>query len=341
MRIEVVLLALFLVVSPSQAQTPGARSGSAAAVEPAPTPAKSSFPSEVGQVRIETSIDRRTVTLGDPVTITIRLIHPKDARVSAFDPESALSDLTLLGRKTEEPKTLADGRVMETRVLRVSRYRLGEFQVPSFEATVVESAGTEAKVGTPPVTLSVGSILSEGDTRPADIKNPAIMPLAPLWPWVAGAILLAVGLAYWIWRRRRARRTPEVETAPPVPPRPPHEVAYAELERLLSSGLLEKGKVKEFYIELAEILKRYFESLFGVETFERTTSEILEALRLARVPSKGLALTSEFFGACDLVKFAKHLPAADESRATVERAYRLVDELRPREATAAAGGARG
>ena len=57
----------------------------------------------------------------------------------------------------------------------------------------------------------------------------------------------------------------------------------------------------------------------------------MEALRLARLPMKGMALTAEFFGACDMVKFAKHVPAPEETRATVEVAYRLVDETRARE----------
>jgi len=77
-----------------------------------------------------------------------------------------------------------------------------------------------------------------------------------------------------------------------------------------------------------------------------TTSEILEALRLARLPLRGMTSTAEFFGACDMVKFARHAPPAEETRATVERAYRLIDETRapeqPAEAPAgvAAGGGR-
>ncbi|MEK7798580.1 MAG: hypothetical protein AAB297_02025, partial [Acidobacteriota bacterium] len=113
----------------------------------------------------------------------------------------------------------------------------------------------------------------------------------------------------------------------------------------LSAGLLEKGRLKEFYIELAEIMKRYLTARFGVDTFERTTSEILEALRLARLPVRGMTATAEFFGACDLVKFARHAPPPEETRVAVERAYRLIDETRApdraeRPEGAAAGGGR-
>jgi len=307
--------------------------GAAGLPKPEETPAA---PAQAGGVRIEVVADRKTVTVGDPITVTLRLFHPPDVRVTSFDPERSLGDLALLGRESSQTK-LPDGREQETRVLRVAGYRLGPSRIPSFEASFVDASGREAKVATAPVPFTVGSVLAEGDTRPADIKNPAVMPVPPLWPWIAVAAAAIAALAIWLWRRRRARGAPAVAAAPAAPPRPAHEIAYAELERLLASGLLEKGRVKEFYIELAEIARRYFEARFGVDTFERTTAEILEALRLARLPAKGMALTAEFFGSCDLVKFAKHIPSSDDSRAAVEKAYHLVDETRRREAAPSDG----
>ena len=310
----------------STGSSPGAGApGEAAAPEETPA-----APAQAGGVRIEVEADRKTVTVGDPITITIRLFHPPEVRITSFEPERFLGDLALLERKTGETKTLQDGRVQESRVLRVARYKIGASRVPSIEASFVDAAGKEGKVATPPVPFAVGSILQEGDTRTADIKNPAVMTVRRLWPFILAAAAAIVLAAVWMWRRRSRRALPRAE-APAAAPRPAHEVAYAEMERLLSSGLLESGQVKRFYIELAEILRRYVEARFGVETFERTTAEIMEALRLARLPMKGMALTAEFFGACDMVKFAKHVPAPEETRATVEVAYRLVDETRARE----------
>ena len=197
-----------------------------------------------------------------------------------------------------------------------------------------------------PVPINVTTTLSEGDPRPADIKNAAMMAERVLWPWLVAAAVAAAVLVFWWMRRRRPRRAQQAPAVPPGPPRPAHETAYAELERLLSSGILEKGQVKQFYIELAEILRRYLAARFEVETFERTTSEVLEALRAVRLPVRTLAATADFLGACDMVKFAKYIPAADETRATVERAYRLIDETKasgspvPVAAVAAGGGAR-
>jgi hypothetical protein len=339
-------LVLASALAPGAAQTPSAepaaRPLAPAATPPAPSPAggaasepgtppdKPDAPARIGAVSIEAIADRKTVTVGDPITVTVRLVHPPDVRVTSFDPEVSLGDLAPLARPWAGTKKLPDGRVEETRVLKVARYRIGASRVPSFEATFVDAKGKENKVATPPVPFTVGSILSEGDVRPADLKSPAVMATTPIWPWVAAAVAAAALVALWLWRRRKRRAVPHV-TTPAAPQRPAHEIAYAELERLLSSGLLEAGRVKEFYIELVEIVRRYLAARFGVDTFERTSAEILESLRLARLPAKGLALTSEFFGACDVVKFAKYVPSSDETRNTVERAYRLIDETRARE----------
>jgi len=210
----------------------------------------------------------------------------------------------------------------------VAVYKVGSVDVPSMEVTFVDATGKEGKVASAPVTLRVESVLAPGESQPVDIKAQAGMPESRLGFFLLLG-LAALLIAVWAFWRRRARATQPEAAAPAVPPRPPHETAYAELERLLSSGWLEQGRIKELYIELAEILKRYLEARFGIDTFERTSSEILEALRLARVPVKATAIAREFFLECDLVKFAKHRPEKEETRATVEKAYRLIDETAP------------
>jgi len=279
-------------------------------------------------VRLEVAVEPSTIHLGDPVRVTVRLVYPQGTRITAFAPEGELGDLALLDRKVEPPRALDLGRVEEARALRITAYQLGSHEVPALHAAHADASGEVVTVASAPVRFEVTSMLTSGDTAPADIKPPAALPEGRLWPWALLALALA-GACLWAWWRRRRRRPAAERTAPAAPPRPPHEVAYAELERLLSSGLLEAGRVKEFYIELAEIVKRYLTARFGVETFERTSSEILEALRAARVPVRVSGATGDFFAACDLVKFARHLPRPDETRSTVEQAYRLVDETKP------------
>jgi hypothetical protein len=142
------------------------------------------------------------------------------------------------------------------------------------------------------------------------------------------ALLLALLAAALILWRRRGKPLPAIAAAPAGPVLPPHELAYRELERLLASGLLREGRIKEFHVELAEIIKRYLAGRFEIDTRERTSEEVLDAMKQARVGTGPTALVREFFSETDLVKFAKHLPVEEEVRQTVDQAYRLVDQTK-------------
>ncbi|MBI4169646.1 MAG: hypothetical protein HY510_06890, partial [Acidobacteria bacterium] len=221
-------------------------------------------------VRLEVEVDRKAITVGDPIVLTIRLTYPRDMRITSFSPESALDPVVLLGLLSEPPKTLEDGSVVETRTLRVTAYEPGSREIPALVASYVDASGKAGEASCAAIPFEVASVLGTGDTRPADIKPPARMPERRMWPWVLAALGL-LGAGAWLWWRRRRRCPAGALEAPAAPPLPPHETAYAELERLLASGLLERGSVKEFYIELAEILRRYLEGRYGIDTFERTT----------------------------------------------------------------------
>jgi len=306
------------------------------AIGPAATATVTPPPTTDGPVRLEVSLDRTTITVGDPITVTLRLTYPAGARITTFEPERAFGPRDLLEAKNAPPISEDGDRVVDIRTLRVTSYKTGAQEIPAFEVAYTDASGKEGKAGSRALPFEVRTVLTSSDPAPADIKSPAGMPGRRLWPWLLASAAAVAGLLGWLWWRRRRRGVDALPPATSMPLRPPHEIAYAELERLLSAGLLEAGRVKEFYIELAEIVRRYVAARFRVETFERTSWEILEAMRAVRVSIRVTTAMSEFFSACDLVKFAKYVPEAPETRAAVERAYRLVDETRHAEPSPAA-----
>jgi len=298
------------------------------AVMPASSQDGASGAASGGGAELTVEADKVAATVGDPVELTVRLIVPADAEVRSFAPDEGLAGLNILDRSVDPAVKREDGRLEQVLRFRIAAYDLDGIEVPALQATVVEAGGGETTLASSPLNIVIASVLAEDDSDPSDIKSPAFMPVSRIWPWLLLAVLLLAAGAWWLWRRRRTDAE-EISAVPAAPPQPAHVVAYAELERLLSSGMLERGGVKEFYIELAEILKRYFEARFGIDTFERTSNEILEELRSARVSIKVKTTTAEFFVGCDLVKFARFHPSSDETRSTVERAYRIIDETKP------------
>ena len=128
--------------------------------------------------------------------------------------------------------------------------------------------------------------------------------------------------------------------APSAPPRPPHEIAAAELERLRGRRLVEEGAFKEYYSALSDIVRRYLEGRFTLRAPEMTTEEFLLATaRDGRLMPAHRRLLGEFMTESDLVKFARHLPTIADSERAWAAARRFVDETAavPQEVERAAG----
>src|SRR5439155_1494096 len=107
-----------------------------------------------------------------------------------------------------------------------------------------------------------------------DIKAPEPIPVDWRPYWILGggilaAVLVAVVLHRVLNRPKRA--------APAAPPRPPAEIAAAELERPRGRRLVEQGAFKEYYSALSDIVRRYLEHRFQLRAPEMTTEEFLLA----------------------------------------------------------------
>ena len=73
-------------------------------------------------------------------------------------------------------------------------------------------------------------------------------------------VVLALGyLGYRYWKKRKAASGDAAYTPPP---RPAHIIAIDELGALKAKKLWQQGHVKEYYSELTEILRRYFENRY-------------------------------------------------------------------------------
>jgi hypothetical protein len=137
-------------------------------------------------------------------------------------------------------------------------------------------------------------------------------------------ILLAV--AAWYLGQYFLSRRKKFQAALPV--KRAHEIAYERLEALRRKELIQQGKTKEYYSEISDIIRRYIEDRFSLKAPEMTTEEFLyyAAGASAAELAAHKARLKEFLVACDLVKFAKHEPSADEMRSIFDAAKNFVDQ---------------
>ncbi len=279
---------------------------------------------------VEAHADVTVISLGDRVTLTILVQHATSETVSWPELADTLGSFEVR-RSSDEPTVAIDGRQTSTRRYELTTFELGELEIPSVEIAIADSGDSEPRIlSTEPIPVVVQSvgIDESGDIR--TVKAPLEIPRnwLLLLPWV----LLCCGgavLSYWMYRRYRARkRVHQQYVIPAAPPRPPHEIAYEALDRLEAKRLLDRGEIKQYYIEVSEIIRAYIEGRYPIDALEMTSYEVLQELRKTGIDPEVYDLFPPFLGRADLVKFAKHRPGPETSKEMIPLARLLVDETR-------------
>ena len=159
-----------------------------------------------------------------------------------------------------------------------------------------------------------------------DIKDPIGFPsvLLPVFLFLLWLCLVA-GVVFLIRCLMKRKKTRVLRLLP-------HEIAYARLEELKNKKLIDKNKIKEFYIKLSDIIRHYLEARFALKAPEMTTEEFLAKLRQTEILTREhKKLLKEFLIHCDLVKFAKYGPMLSEIDSSFNSAKKLVDQTKKEE----------
>lgn len=167
-------------------------------------------------------------------------------------------------------------------------------------------------IETPEVTVKVTSLL------PEDVKDLQLNEIVPPLPyprsykvWVySGSVLIIIALLAggFIFYRRRLNGSDAIGARLKA-----HEIAYNELKVLIDENLIDKGEIKQFYLRLSSIVRRYIENRFGLKAPEQTTEEFLTGLeRDSEFPAEYKPLLKDFLRHCDLVKFARFEPGTED-----------------------------
>ena len=275
-------------------------------------------------VRVSSTVDKSSVTVGDVIRYALTIEWAKGVQVTPPSLGVNLGQFEIRDYKAGEPKAIEGGRTRLVSTYDVAIYEAGSFTVPGVPVKYKDAAGVERTIDSEAVNVLVASANPDMKGTIRDVKAPVAIPIR--WrPYilvgsgVLAALVLTIGgyLYYRAWRARRARLAEEARV-------PAHEWALQRIEELRAAGHIEAGRVKEHYAGLSEILRGYLERRYGVPALERTTDELSEETRRTPLAPGSRDGLLAFLEACDLVKFAKHVPGAEVHPRMLEQAREFV-----------------
>lgn len=270
----------------------------------------------LGVPKIKISLEKESAKIGDQVVLNIEIELPDKKDLKAGPEFKGLEKLVLISQRKVQ------------KGIRVTFLvdKIEDFTVGPVVMTFVDSGGQENVIQSNELELKVISQIGK-DVEGARLKPVRdIIPIKPLWlkilPWMLFSllvVLILVGSYLLIKKARNKKRAQGFKLAP-------HTEAIKELDKLKKKRLFEKGKYKEHYFGISEIVRKYMEAIRDIPARELTTEEI----KRRAVLEEDMKLLS-LLKTADLVKFASFVPTAVTDKENMDKAYQYIENTKPRE----------
>jgi hypothetical protein len=277
-------------------------------------------------------LEPHTILIGDQVNLNLNFSFPSGTQVVwPSIKDTILGNIQVISRTKVDTSWSADKKNLQLRQeLRLTCFDSGFYTIPpirfyyrNLPDTTIRFEQTEIQI------LTVHTLAIDTTLAIKPIKGPVKIPFSILeyLPWIiAGLLFLAIAgfLIYYLIKRKKGE--PIFLLRPSVKYQP-HEWALMELEKLRKKKLWQAGKMKEYYTELTDILRKYIEDRFRLMAMESTTGEILEDLEEKIGIQKEFRTTlGKILSMADLVKFAKYMPLPEDHERSMEDAVDFINK---------------
>lgn len=285
------------------------------------------------QKQLETRIDSAKIKIGSQFNLILKATVDTSARVN-FPEGKNFGQLEVL--ESYPVDTVKKGAMYEL----VKKYGLTQFDSGRYVIPPLPVIINNKNIKSDSLVVEVANI--KVDTlkqKMYDIKAVIGNESASwLWLYIVLGVLALAGIGYGIyWYIKKRKKQPKKEE---VIYTSPIEKATIQLQNLEKEELLQRGEVKDYYSRLTDIARTYIEEAIHVPAMESTTTELIEAMRVA-VMRKKMNLSQETFEqlervlrTADMVKFAKSRPLdfeIAEDRSRIQKTIVVIDRSIPEE----------
>ena len=270
-------------------------------------------------------VDSTNYIVGDPITVHVKVAHPKGLK---FQP--LLSDTANGFHVLERQPFRQTVDTVTSAQFVIAKYDSGRAIFPGIQLLYSRPGDTASHtVSTNPLLLTISTVAVDTTQEIKDVKPPLSVP----WTFAEvalylGILLILAAAGYFIYRYWKKKQTQQRGHVYVPPPRPAHIVALEELATLKEKKLWQQGLIKQYYSEATEIIRRYFENRYRFMALEQTTDEIMDDLRRHVQLPDLLNETEGLLRRADLVKFAKYQPDIPEHEEMFSGALSIVDRTK-------------
>lgn len=276
------------------------------------------------------TLDKKSILIGEQTQLNLSIrFHVKDS-IGFPKLADSIGKIRIVHFKTDTVFDKGD-KSIETinRRYTITAFDSGMYIIPSY---VFKSPVGDLPTDT--LNLDVRTVAVDTTKAFYDIKQPLTIKYT-FWDWlrdnwklvigILAAMLVTGGVVYYLLKRPKKEMVVE-EVKPDVPL---HVQALQKLEEIKNKQLWQHDQVKQYYIELSDVVREYLEKRYTIQALEQTSEEIFASLRNMDIASEDRNLLRQLLVLSDMVKFAKEKPAAHENEKSMENAVTFIKDTQP------------
>jgi len=272
------------------------------------------------KIKVTTAVDTTNIRIGEQISFQLNVNQIKNVSFPNLD---SIGNLEVVSTSID---TLRKNLIKK---YNITSFDSGKYVIPQQKVLVNQRAfftdSLMVKVATVKVDTTKQKMFPIKNIQKEPLVFDDVVPY--LW-WVLVVIILIGLLVYFLLRKKKiiVKRKPEI---------PPYNLALISLKNLDNKGLIKNHRIKQYYIELTGIVRRFIEDEYHIPALENTTDELLETIldfkeiEKLSIDNQIVKKLKSLLQEADLVKFAKALPLSDKIKEDRAEAEHIIEGLKP------------
>mgnify|MGYP001185544682 CR=1 FL=1 len=264
-------------------------------------------------------IDTNTILIGQQIKLTVECNDINTNSSFPFFFDTIIKGIEVLKSSLIDTISFENNLISLKQEYTITAWDSGAYYIPSMNIT--------DNIKTEPLLINVLTVNIDQEKDIKDIKQPLDpeFEFYDLVPWLIG-LLVVIIIFYLLKKFSKPKETINKKTEK-IDITPAHIIALNNLSKTEKKELWQQNKLKEYYSEISEILRKYIEVRFSCLALEATTDEIINSLTNQLSDELNTDLRSVLQTA-DMAKFAKSKPSEKENIESMILAKKFVNQTK-------------
>lgn len=276
---------------------------------------------------IKTTVDRTDILIGQQIHYKVETSMPDNTfRLSWFSvPDSFGNFVPILKEKIDS--SYSNGNLNFSQQIIITSFDSGRQVIPPLALTASTLDGDSTfNIYTDSIAINVTYSPADSTLPFHDIKTIIeVKKSFPWWIWAltaAGIIIIIALVIYFLRKSKKKKETGIFESK-----LSPYDEAMLLLDELQKQNLPEKNEIREYYLRLSDIFKRYLSRKTNSYQMHLTTDELLMELGQLNLSKEKIANFASCLTMGNIVKFARYVPPDYENQKCFSETKEMITHI--------------